>query len=297
MVDIASHNTDGTAHADIRGEIVSATNAVMQVLDGTNSYMVVSNKVLTVYAESNSVPVQIWSSTESSGGIDQGVINAIYKAIYDVELLVADKAPKAWGDYAPDGSANPDPSYMVLLNRPLTMHTSGFQWSTYGEIAVLTGSGEVAYETGGDGSIRWGLDIHTNFIQMVRGDSVTIGANATKCKLVAGELQIVYPYVGDAFPILQHTPDLLMPFDLYEGATWEDNEDGTATAYVPATGLSGFFKATTTYQVGAYVDIGPVVRFRDGIQGSVQQPPVVYDSTITINVGGTNYRIPAERVQ
>lgn len=209
----------------------------------------------------------------------------------------------AWGDRAPDGSDNPDPEYMVLLNRPATMHMSGYQWQTYGTYAVLTTSGAVAFESGSDGGMRIGPD-NENYFGFIGGGSVTVGAMAKSLHVEdggtpEGEAYIAYEYSGGSgFPILWYTPDLReVPFAEQDGVVWVDNQDGTATATAPATGERGFWMATTTRQIDYVFNSTMPAFLQGGVMISTNAVPVVYDSVIHIESGEKTFRIPAEEVQ
>ena len=91
---------------------------------------------------------------EAAGAsIDPAATNALWLALAAnnsaLTAAIAAKADKAWGQYAPDGSANPDPDYMVWLNTPAVTYAAGLTWTTYGTYAALSTSGTVAFESGG----------------------------------------------------------------------------------------------------------------------------------------------------
>jgi hypothetical protein len=278
-------------------DIDGATNALIQTyLLGTNAWLTVSNQTLTIWRETNGVPAALWSSAESEGGggIDPAFTNAVW-------LALADKADRAWGQYAPDGSPNPDPAYMTFLNSPATMHASGFQWATYGAYSVMAESGAVAFESGADGEVRWGLDLYTNYVGFIRGGSMIVAAkagaiNVTDGGTTNGIAEIVYPYTSGDFPALWFAPALDVPFTLQEGAVWVDNQDGTATVNAPATTPKGFWYATTTVSYNTIFDIRPPARLTGGVIGATNAVPVVYDSVIEIESGGKTYRMPAQEV-
>ena len=209
----------------------------------------------------------------------------------------------AWGDRAPDGSDNPDPEYMVLLNRPATMHMSGYQWQTYGTYAVLTTSGAVAFESGSDGGMRIGPD-NENYFGFIGGGSVTVGAMAKSLHVEdggtpEGEAYIAYEHSGGSgFPILWYSPDLReVPFAEQDGVVWVDNQDGTATATAPATGERGYWMATTTRQIDYVFNSTMPAFLQGGVIVSTNSVPVVYDSVIHVESGEKTFRIPAEEVQ
>lgn len=139
----------------------------------------------------------VWQSTALPKGTpDAASTNAIWKAI--------ENATSNWGNYAPDGTANPEPDYMVYLNKPALVVGSGIHFETSGAYSVMVTDGAVAFANNGqDGSIRWGLDSE-NYVSIVQGGSVLVGAKANSINM-DNEAEIVtiqYPYQGGDFPTL-----------------------------------------------------------------------------------------------
>ncbi|NLE41515.1 MAG: hypothetical protein GX615_06750 [Lentisphaerae bacterium] len=296
--DIASHNSSGTAHAArfaaaaaaIEGDVLAA------VFSLTNALLVVSNGVASV--ETNGVPV--WSS--GSGSVPPSVTNELWQSIAalqgTVESLQGAVAALShdWGAYAPDGSPNPDPEYMLWINRPATVWGAGFQWAVSGGHAVLTATGAVAFASGGNGEMRIGPGDGTNYFGFVQGGSVEVGASASGITVADDVATIVYPYESGDFPTLWFTPDLATPFEIMTGVAWVDNADGTATVTAPATTPKGFWRATTSASYAAEFRSTMPARFSGGVWGATNAVPVLYDSTITVESGGKSYRIPAEEL-
>ena len=282
----------------LASDLDAATNhLVATYLLGTNAWMTVSNQTLTIWRTIDGVSSSLWSSAESEVAgdeIDLSFTNALMSAL-------SAKADKAWGQYAPDGSPNPDPAYMTFLNAPATMHASGFQWATYGAYSVMAESGAVAYESGADGTARWGLDLQTNYVGFIRGGSMIVAAKAGAINVTGGGTtngiaEIDYPYTSGDFPALWFAPALDVPFSVQTGVVWIDNEDGTATVNAPATTPKGFWYATTTVSYDVIFDIRPPARLTGGVFGTTNAAPVVYDSVIEIESDGKTYRMPAQEV-
>lgn len=284
-------------------DLAESTNALVQTyLLTTNAWMSVSNSVLSVTVVTNGVTNVVWSSAESAGGLDPSFSNAVVSAITDLTSRLAGKAPLAWGQYAPDGSANPDPDYMLFLNSPATWFAGGCSWISSGAYAALSTSGTVAFEACGDGQFRIGPN-STNWFGYVQGGSVLVGAAADSLSVTEGGtsngyVEIVYPYVSGDFPALWFTPQLGLDFALLEtnSVAWADNLDGSATVTAPATTATGFWYATTTATFDNYFQSTMPAKFAGGVLGATNAAPVVYDSTVIISSGGKSYRIPAQEV-
>lgn len=283
-----------------RSDLAAATNALVQ------TYLITSNAWLTANYTNQTLSVSVISTngmtnTVSVGGnnsIDPQATNLLWEALVSG---LASKSPKAWGAFTPDGSANPDPSYMTFLNAPATLFASGCAWSSYGTYAVLTSPGTVAYSAGTNGAFRLGPD-STNYFGYVVGGAVTVGAVSDSIIVVGGGTEsgfaeIVYAYSGGDYPALWFTPSLSIDFALIASVAWVDNLDGTATATVPATTPAGFWKGTTTANFQNIFESTMPSKFLGGVIGSPSELPVVYDSVITITSGGHTYRVPAQLVE
>ena len=278
--------------------IDNATNALFSALINSNAWISVNftNRTISISligADSSTQTVCVGGNSS----IDPGATDLLWRAL---SSGLASKAPKAWGTLAPDGSANPDPSYMTFLNSAATLFASGCSWSTYGSYAVLTSPGTVAYAGGTNGSFRIGPD-STNYFGYVTGGTVTVGAvpdsiSVTGGGTESGFAEITYAYSGGDFPALWFTPTLAVDFALLSSVSWIDNLDGTATAVVPATSASGFWRGTTSATMRNIFEATMPARFLGGVIGAPGSQPVIYDSVITITVDGHNYRVTAQRI-
>lgn len=278
--------------------LVAATNYIIR------TYLISSNAWITANFSNRTVAVSLVlangaTNTVTVGGsqnsIDPQATNLLWLAL---GAGIAAKADKAWGKYAPDGGANPDPAYMTFLNAPATVFGSGCSWSTCGTYAALSSSGTVAFNSGSNGVFSIGPD-STNRFGYTAGGSVLVGAVPLSLRTQGagtpdGYAWIDYEYSGGDFPVLWFAPSLSVDFQTVESAVWTDNNDGTATAIAPAASAGGFFKATTAAAAGVVFFSAMPARFDGGVFGSPHAFPVKYDSTITITSGGRTYRVPAE---
>lgn len=282
--------------ADAR--LSTATNALFRALISTNAW-------IEANASSNTISVYVVSTNGTNvvtiggvAGIDPAATNQLWIAL---AAGLSEKSPKAWGSYAPDGTANPDPSYMTWLNAPATVFASGACWSTYGTWAVITSPGSTAFETGGNGMLRIGPDA-TNYFGYAVGGSVTVGAVPNSIHVYGGGTsngiaEIAYQYAGGDFPVIWFTPALSVGFTQLS-ASWIDNLDGTATCTVPATAAGGFFRASTSATYSSFFVTSMPARFINGVIGSTNAAPVIYNSTVNVlGTDGHTYRIPARFVE
>lgn len=235
----------------------------------------------------------VWQSTALPKGTpDADSTNDLWNAI--------SKVTSNWGLYAPDGSPNPEPGYMVYLNRPALVVGSGIHFETSGAYSVMVTDGAVAFANNGqDGSIRWGLN-NTDYISLVQGGAVIVGAKANSINMDASAevVTIQYPYQGGDFPVLYFTPSLSIDFTEVESPTWIDLGNGFAEVCVSTTNTeSGFFKATTSVQTSATFDANVPIKATKGLITDDPLDPIIFDSTIIIEQNGKKYRIPAQQME
>lgn len=235
----------------------------------------------------------VWQSTALPKGTpDAASTNALWQAI--------DKGTSNWGNFAPDGTANPEPNFMVYLNRPALVVGSGIHFETSGAYSVMITDGAVAFANNGqDGSIRWGLDSE-NYVSIVQGGSVLVGAKANSIDMDTENeiVTIEYPYSGGDYPVLYFTPSLANDFTVVESPTWVDLGTGFAQVSVSTVNTSsGFFKAMTSVQTSATFDANVPIKASKGLITNNPLDPIIFDSTIIIEQNGKKYRIPAQLVE
>lgn len=235
----------------------------------------------------------VWQSTALPKGTpDAASTNAIWNAIANTTAN--------WGNYAPDGTVNPEPDYMVYLNKPAVVIGSGIHFETSGAYSVMVTDGAVAFANNGeDGSVRFGLNSE-NYISIVQGGSVLVGAAANSINMDAENeiVTIEYPYEGGDYPILYFTPTLGTDFTLVENPTWVDLGNGFAQVSVStANTTSGFFKAMTTAETSASFQVPIPSKFDGGVITSDPLDPIVFDTTLIIEQDGKRYRVPAQLLE
>lgn len=235
----------------------------------------------------------VWQSTALPKGTpDASATNALWKAISEVT--------SNWGNYAPDGTENPEPEYMLFVNKPAMVIGSGIHFETSGAYSVMVTDGAVAFANNGqDGSIRWGLN-STDYISIVQGGSVVVGARANSIEMDADNeiVTIEYPYAGGDYPILYFAPTLANDFTIVESPVWVDLGNGFAKVSIStANTTSGFFKAMTTAQTSASFQVPIPSKLDGGIIVDEPLNPVIYNTTIVIEQNGKRYRIPAQLLE
>lgn len=288
----------------ILGDATKAVDALPSsyVTSPTAWFSVDEEKTLSWHnvSEDNSETNIVWQSTALPKGTpDAASTNAIWKAIANNKLL-AENGIKNWGNYAPDGTDNPEPDYMLYVNKPAMVIGSGIHFETSGAYSVMVTDGAVAFANNGiDGSIRWGLN-SSDYVSIVQGGSVLVGARANSIIMdTENEIcTIEYPYQGGDFPIVYFAPSLSVDFTAVEAPVWVDLGNGFAKVSIStANTTSGFFKAMTTAQTSATFDANVPIKASKGLITDNPLEPVILDSTIIIEQGGKRYRVPAQLIE
>lgn len=247
--------------------------------------------------------IVIWSSSSSTSD-EVAALRAECEALLArIKELESRPDLKNWGDYAPDGTPNPD-SETLLFNRAMTLFGSGFSWETSGTAAVLVQSGAVAFATGSDGEMRLGLDHATNYIAIVSGGMITVGARAGSIDVDPAKhlVTIDYDYAGSGdYPVVWYCTDLIhQNWQIAEGGTW---------TYVPGNNYAtfnfsfegmprAFFKATTSVRGDNYFYSPLPAVLQGGIKLSADtQDLIKFNSIVTIEKDGKTYKVIAEEVR
>lgn len=302
---IALLATTATATTNrIYGATTKAVDALPStyITSPTAWFSVDENRTLSWHnvSEDNSSTNIVWQSTELPEGTpDATATNAIWQAIANNRLL-AENGIRNWGNYAPDGTANPEPDYMLFVNKPAMVIGSGIHFETSGAYSVMCTDGAVAFANNGeDGSVRFGLNSE-NYISIVQGGSVLVGAVANSINMDTENeiVTIQYPYGGGDYPTLYFTPTLGQDFTLVESPVWVDLGTGFAQVSISTANTeSGFFKAMTTAQTSASFQVPIPSKLGGGLITSDPLNPIVFDTTLIIEQNGKRYRVPAQLIE
>ena len=286
---------DALAHYATRSWILASYG-------GTNTWISIDGDLLGIYTCTNAATGTntLWESSAAMGGQLSDVALRATNNTTRITALESRPDLTSWGDYAPDGTPNPDAEAVLYLNKALTLIGSGFSWATSGAYACLCQSGAVAYHTETNGEVRIGLDVVSNYVGMVQGGSITVGCRTDGIRVEGSGantvVHLLYAYAGGDFPALWGATSLSGDWTELPAPVWTDYGDGTAEAAVPGSPFH-FFKATSSRSMEARFESNAPAAFPGGIYGDFASPPVKYNSVITIQQGGHTYRIPAEMVQ
>lgn len=143
---------------------------------------------------------------------------------------------KAWGNYQSDGTDNPEPGKVAIINQPTVILTGGGTFNKYVEIGdssiwVLTSSGPVSFGGGTNGNYFAVLDDEGNaHFKVSKTDSFDVPAIFSDNPRVSGDALLLYicstnrqgeEYIG---------PPTLSACTNLQAAVWHDEADGEIDA-------------------------------------------------------------------
>lgn len=249
-----------------------------------------------LYVDGRDSTTNDWESIWSSEDLENDF--AALRAKQSALERTVEGAVSSWADYDARGNQNPDAD-IIMFNRAYVAIGAGFWWATSGGHYCLCSDGQVAYAATGGGSFRLFGSSVSNYVGLVSGQTITVGAKANGFMVSDGIATISYPYNGGDLPIIYGAASLSGPWTAMSSAVWiADANSGVATASFPADQTAFFYKATTTVELGEYFHSTLPYYPEGGIKTSADDiTPVVYDSKIVISIDGHRYRIPAELLQ
>lgn len=297
------------------GNKIDILNEAIKYIAGSNTFMVVTNNTLSIYARTtNDAPEVVWTETlnlekvadQLEVKVNQNIVSMERRVnnIIDDNLIV----DKAWGRYAPDGSANPDTNNVVFLNSPTVMFAGGYEWQSVwlGDqcISVLTQSKSAVTASGEGSSFRIGPS-STNWFGFVdtKSSLEPCRTNGIRVYPVAGTVEMDYDYDGSSYPKVYWSTDLKTPFVEYDPSvlTWRtDTSSGASvcTVTVPNEGNKAMFFYAKTEKKGLTAFRSTMPAWTEGTvidKGTYQEVAPAYNSTYVFTNGTDVITIPCHR--
>lgn len=210
--------------------------------------------------------------------------------IHDVEKTIPSKA---WGNYQSDGTDNPEPGKVAIVNQPTVILTGGGTFNKYVEIGdssiwVLTSSGPVSFGGGGtSGNYFAVLDDEGNaHFKVSKTDSFDVGAIFTDNPRTSGDALLLYVCSTNRQGEAYIGPPTLSACTNLQAAVWHDEADGeidalgTSVAWARNDAIHAwvgtvtqdrwatamFFRAKMKQEGGTAIINTAPVRFEGGIQ-------------------------------
>ena len=144
---------------------------------------------------------------------------------------------KAWGNYQSDGTDNPEPGKVAIVNQPTVILTGGGTFNKYVEIGdssiwVLTSSGPVSFGGGGtNGNYFAVLDDEGNaHFKVSKTDSFDVGAIFTDNPRTSGDALLLYVCSTNRQGEAYIGPPTLSACTNLQAAVWHDEADGEIDA-------------------------------------------------------------------
>ena len=154
--------------------------------------------------------------------------------IHDVEKTIPSKA---WGNYQSDGTDNPEPGKVAIVNQPTVILTGGGTFNKYVEIGdssiwVLASSGPVSFGGGGaNGNYFAVLDDEGNaHFKVSKTDSFDVGAIFTDDPRTSGDALLLYVCSTNRQGEAYIGPPTLSACTNLQAAVWHDEADGEIDA-------------------------------------------------------------------
>lgn len=154
--------------------------------------------------------------------------------IHDAEKTIPSKA---WGNYQSDGTDNPEPGKVAIINQPTVILTGGGTFNKYVEIGdssiwVLTSSGPVSFGGGGtNGNYFAVLDDEGNaHFKVSKTDSFDVGAIFTDNPRTSGDALLLYICSTNRQGEAYIGPPTLSACTNLQAAVWHDEADGEIDA-------------------------------------------------------------------
>ena len=210
--------------------------------------------------------------------------------IHDAEKTIPSKA---WGNYQSDGTDNPEPGKVAIVNQPTVILTGGGTFNKYVEIGdssiwVLTSSGPVSFGGGGaNGNYFAVLDDEGNaHFKVSKTDSFDVEAIFTDNPRTSGDALLLYICSTNRQGEAYIGPPTLSACTNLQEAVWHDEADGeidalgTSVAWARNDAIHAwvgtvtqdrwamamFFRAKMKQEGGTAIINTAPVRFDGGIQ-------------------------------
>lgn len=208
-----------------------------------------------------------------------------------------------WGSWLPNGSRNPAPGEAIALNMPLTMQPVGTEWAVAGGFSVLALSPGVSMTAiGSDASVSWTFPDGSSWKWLAESqiDVPAVAKSITVEDQDGVEVVLIdYAVAEDAAALtMLRSATYAGSYSVETNVVWTQVSSTTRRATIPTGGdVTGFFRARVSDSIPAHIEASCPIYAKSGIMtGSSDVNPVVYDSTIELEVDGVRYRLAAERV-
>ena len=239
-----------TALATVEGKADAAAldaSSALRIVLGESVWFAVTNYMRTaegvipslqLWEVRDSVTNLVYDSREEITNTVKALTRELHTELTNRIHAVSNAMPsKAWGNYQSDGTDNPEPGKVAIVNQPTVILTGGGTFNKYVEIGdssiwVLTSSGPVSFGGGGtNGNYFAVLDDEGNaHFKVSKTDSFDVEAIFTDNPRTSGDALLLYicstnrqgeSYIG---------PPTLSACTNLQAAVWHDEADGEIDA-------------------------------------------------------------------
>ena len=205
-------------------------SSALRIVLGERVWFAVTNFMRT--AEGVIPSLQLWEVRDSV--TTRELHTELTNRIHDVEKTIPSKA---WGNYQSDGTDNPEPGKVAIVNQPTVILTGGGTFNKYVEIGdssiwVLTSSGPVSFGGGGtNGNYFAVLDDEGNaHFKVSKTDSFDVEAIFTDNPRTSGDALLLYICSTNRQGEAYIGPPTLSACTNLQEAVWHDETDGEIDA-------------------------------------------------------------------
>ena len=272
------------------------TETALRIVLGESVWFAVTNYMRTV--EGVIPSLQLWEVRDSATNLvydsREEITNTVRVLTSELRAELEARIPsKAWGNYQSDGTDNPQPGEVAIVNQPTVILTGGGTFNKYVEIGdssiwVLTSSGPVSFGGGGtNGNYFAVLDDEGNaHFKVSKTDSFDVEAIFTDNPRTSGDALLLYICSTNRQGEAYIGPPTLSACTNLQAAVWHDEADGeidalgTSVAWARNDAIHAwvgtvtqdrwatamFFRAKMKQEGGTAIINTAPVRFDGGIQ-------------------------------
>ena len=304
----------GAAPASIVPVLTSVSNdaataklnseTALRIVLGESVWFAVTNYMRTV--EGVIPSLQLWEVRDGATNLvydsRDEITNTVHALTTELRTELESRIPsKAWGNYQSDGTDNPEPGKVAIVNQPTVILTGGGTFNKYVEIGdssiwVLTSSGPVSFGGGGaNGNFFAVLDDEGNaHFKVSKTDSFDVPAIFSDNPRKSGDALLLYVCSTNRQGEAYIGPPTLSACTNLQAAVWHDEADGeidalgTSVAWARNDAIHAWV-GTVTQDRWATVMFFRAKMKQEGGTAIINTAPVRFDGGIQI--GNGTYRL------
>ena len=279
-------------------------NTALRIVLGESVWFAVTNYMRTV--EGVIPSLQLWEVRESATNLvydsREEITNTVHALTRELrEELEARIPSKAWGNYQSDGTDNPQPGEVAIVNQPTVILTGGGTFNKYVEIGdssiwVLTSSGPVSFGGGGaNGNFFAVLDDEGNaHFKVSKTDSFDVPAIFSDNPRKSGDALLLYICSTNRQGEAYNGPPTLSACTNLNEDVWHDETEGeidalgTSVAWSHNDAINAWVGSVTQDRWAAKMFFRAKIK-QEGGTAIINTAPVRFDGGIQI--GNGTYRL------